>query len=87
MGRTTLMLDEEVVVAARELARREHLGLGEAVSRLVRRGARIAAEERLPVVSEFAQLGRRPGRAVTNDDAHAVLEDEGGWPSHTTSSR
>ena len=77
MGRTTLMLDEEVVVAARELARREHLGLGEAVSRLVRRGARIAAE-RLPVVSEFAQLGRRPGRVVTSNDVHAVLENEGG---------
>ena len=29
MGRTTLMLDEEAVVAARELARREHLSLGE----------------------------------------------------------
>ena len=78
MGRTTLMLDEEAVVAARELARREHLSLGEAVSRLVLRGARIAAEERLPVVSEFAQLGRRPGRVVTSNDVHAVLEDEGG---------
>ena len=77
MGRTTLMLDEEAVVAARELARREHLSLGEAVSRLVRRGARIAAEERLPGVSEFAQLGRRPSRVVTSDDVHAVLEDEG----------
>jgi hypothetical protein len=77
MGRTTLMLDEEAVVAARELARREHLSLGEAVSRLVLRGARIDAEERLPGVSEFAQLGRRPGRVVTSDDVHAVLEDEG----------
>ena len=78
MGSTTLILDEEVVVAARELAQREHLSLGEAVSRLVLRGARIAAEERLPVVSEFAQLGRRPSRVVTSDDAHAVLEAEGG---------
>ena len=32
MGRTTLMLDEEAVVAARELAQREHLSLGKAVS-------------------------------------------------------
>ena len=42
------------------------------------RGARIAAEERLSVVSEFAQLGSRPGRVVTIDDVHAVLEAEGG---------
>ena len=25
-----------------------------------------------------AVLGRRTGRVVTNDDVHAVLEDEGG---------
>lgn len=57
MGRTTLMLDEEAVVAAREFARREQLTLGEAVSRLVRRGARMTTEERLPVTGEFSLLG------------------------------
>lgn len=37
--RTTIHLDEDALLAARHLAQRERLSLGEAVSELVRRGA------------------------------------------------
>lgn len=76
MGRTTLSLDEEAVVAARELARREGLTLGEAVSRLVRRGAQQTVEERLPATGEFTLLGRRPGRQITSEDVYALLDED-----------
>lgn len=41
--RTTLSLDEDVLAAARELARLEGTSLGEAVSSLARRGLRTTA--------------------------------------------
>jgi hypothetical protein len=51
--RTTLSLDEDVLVAAKELALAERRSLGAVVSELARRGltpARVDAEGGLPVV-------------------------------------
>jgi hypothetical protein len=51
--RTTLDIDEDVLVAARELAAPERRSLGSVISELARRGltpARIAAEEGVPVI-------------------------------------
>ena len=36
--RTTLDLDEDVVLAARELAKRRHISIGKAISELARQG-------------------------------------------------
>lgn len=51
--RTTLNIDEDVVVAARELAAGEHRSLGSVISELARRGltpARVEVDGGLPVI-------------------------------------
>ena len=51
--RTTLNIDEDVVVAARELAAGKHRSLGSVISELARRGltpARVEVDDRLPVI-------------------------------------
>ena len=51
--RTTLDIDDDVVVAARELAASERRSLGSVISELARRGltpARVEAEGDLPVI-------------------------------------
>jgi hypothetical protein len=51
--RTTLELDDDVVVAARELAAGERRSLGSVISELARRGltpARVEADGELPVI-------------------------------------
>lgn len=53
MVRTTLDLDDDVVLAARELATDGRRSLGSVISELARRGlapARIAVEGELPVI-------------------------------------
>ena len=77
MGRTTLRLEDDALVAAQELARREGLSLGAAVSALVLRGARTAEEARLPRTSPFSQLGRRSGRTITSEDVYRIMDEEG----------
>jgi hypothetical protein len=51
--RTTLDIDEDVLIAARELAGLERRSLGSVISELARRGltpARVASEDGLPVI-------------------------------------
>jgi hypothetical protein len=51
--RTTLNIDEDVVVAARELAAGEHRSLGSVISELARRGlmpSRVEVDDGLPVL-------------------------------------
>jgi hypothetical protein len=52
--RTTLNIDEDVVVAARELAAGEHRSLGSVISELARRGLTPsqveAGDDELPVI-------------------------------------
>ena len=51
--RTTLNIDDDVAVAARELASQEHRSLGAVISDLARRGltqARVEVSGRLPVI-------------------------------------
>jgi hypothetical protein len=51
--RTTLDIDDDVVVAARELAASGRRSLGSVISELARRGltpARVEAEDDLPVI-------------------------------------
>jgi hypothetical protein len=43
--RTTINLSEDAAIAARNVAQREGLSLGEAISELIRRGASAGADE------------------------------------------
>ncbi|MFN8149820.1 MAG: hypothetical protein U0R24_01670 [Solirubrobacterales bacterium] len=55
--RTTLSIDEDVLVAARDLAREEGRSLGEVVSDLARRGlmpARVDQDGARPVIRSVA---------------------------------
>lgn len=83
--RTTLDIDQDVLAAAKELARRQRVSAGQMVSQLLRRAltgqetpissSSSAASNVLPVA------GFRPfpaGNAVvTNDDVNALREIEG----------
>lgn len=78
--RTTLDIDDEVLAAARELARREHKSTGKVLSELARRaltgsGTAVAAEE------PAALHGFRPfparGTIVTNDAIDRLRDSEG----------
>ncbi len=85
--RTTLDIDEDVLAAAKELARRQNLSAGQVVSQLLRKsltGQLVHAE-----ASEFDDHGPKPrsvagfrpfpaGRAVvTNDAVNRLRESEG----------
>ena len=82
--RTTLDIDEDILAAAKELARRQRLSTGRVVSRLLRQGL---TGQGLPVVavsqpeaSVAPATGFRPfpaGRLVTNDQVDALREAEG----------
>ena len=82
--RTTLDIDEDVLAAAKELARRQRLSTGRVVSRLLRQGL---TGQGLPVASSgqakadtAPATGFRPfpaGRLVTNDQVDALREAEG----------
>lgn len=77
--RTTINLDEDALLAAKQVAARERVSLGEAVSRLIRRGA--AAPQPAPVARErlrgrFALLPRRD-EVITPQHVRELMEREG----------
>ncbi len=83
--RTTLDIDEDVLVAAKELARRQNLSAGEVVSQLLRKaltgqaGQSTAPEDAGSGAQTVA--GFRPFRSgkavVTNDTVNRLREAEG----------
>lgn len=83
--RTTLDIDEDVLAAAKELARSQNLSAGQVVSRLLRRA--LTGQAGQSTISEGADsasqsvAGFRPfsaGRAVvTNDAVNRLREAEG----------
>lgn len=78
--RTTLDIDEDVLEAAKALARREKRTAGEVVSRLLRDGlTRAPAPE--TIAEPPASYGFRPlparGKLVTNALIDRLREDEG----------
>jgi hypothetical protein len=72
--RTTLDLDEDVLLAARELARREKRPMGKIVSDLARRALRGPATKHKKGVPLFPQLGE--GRGSVSLDLVNRLRDE-----------
>lgn len=78
--RTTLDLDEDILLAAREIARREGVSLGKAVSRLLRQALAPAPDEK-PSRRTADQNGFRPfparGVAVTDALIDRLRDSEG----------
>lgn len=81
--RTTLDIDEDVLNAAKELARRERLPAGQVVSRLLRgvltgqfRGMPTLDTSTTASVAGFRPFGSR-GKIVTNDQVNALRDQEG----------
>ncbi len=76
--RTTLDIDDDVLAAAKDMARREHLSAGQVISRLARLAltARVDAQAVAPAVSDFRPFAAR-GVMVSNDQVNALREAEG----------
>ena len=74
--RTTLDLDDDVLEAARALAKLRHQTMGKVVSELVRQGlhqppAKLKSREGIPV------LPKRSGMVVTNEFINRLREEQG----------
>lgn len=76
--RTTLDIEDDVLAAAKDMARREHLTAGQVISRLARRAltARIDPQPSASTVGGFRPLPAQ-GVMVTNDQVNALRESEG----------
>jgi hypothetical protein len=81
--RTTLDIDDDLLAAAKELARRERSTAGQVVSRLLRHsltGAQaptVAARSRRPSVAGFQPFPARAGVVTINEQVDALRDAEG----------
>ncbi|MDB5972916.1 MAG: hypothetical protein JWQ90_5366 [Hydrocarboniphaga sp.] len=79
--RTTLDIDDDVLGAAKEIARREQSTAGAVISRLSRAALTRRAAEPVASAEPAAVYGFRPlpasGTPVTNDLVNRLREDEG----------
>ena len=79
--RTTINLAEDAAIAARNVAQRERLSLGEAISELIRRGASAGAPATHPrgapaLRGRFALLPQH-GETITPQHVRDLMEREG----------
>lgn len=79
--RTTLNLDEDALIAARNVGQRERVSLGAAVSELIRRGAAatsapIKPQARSALRGRFALLAARD-EVITPQRVRELMEREG----------
>lgn len=83
--RTTIDIDDDLLSAAKELARRENRTAGQIVSALLRRsltGADTLVDARPPhrrrrIVAGFQPFPARPGVVVTNEMVNRLRDEEG----------
>jgi hypothetical protein len=85
--RTTLDIEDDVLLAAKEIARREKKSLGQVISELARRafGATPGGGEQPPAPprasARLAQYGIQPlparGKVVTNELLERLRDEEG----------
>lgn len=74
--RTTLKIDDDILAAARELARLEHKTLGEKLSELARKGL-SPPQPPLKYRNGIPQMPVRPGaKRVTLELVNALRDDE-----------
>ncbi len=77
--RTTLAIDDDIFAYARSHAQREHISIGEAVSRLARDGIRAQSAPKTRAArprSKFALLPAR-GEIITTDHVRTLMDQEG----------
>ncbi len=77
--RTTLALDDEVYSFARAQAQREHITLGEAVSRLAREGIRAQFAPTAVIGKTSSKFALLPARKeiITSDHVRKLMDQEG----------
>jgi hypothetical protein len=82
--RTTLDIDDDLLAAAKEIARSERTTAGEVVSRLLRRSLTGSGAEAPPksprarrAVAGFVPFPALPGVLVTNEHVDRLREAEG----------
>jgi hypothetical protein len=81
--RTTLDIDEDLLVAAKEMARRERSTAGQVISRLLRRSLTGGStppgspKGRATSVAGFEPFAPRPGVLVTNGQVDELRDAEG----------
>ena len=82
--RTTIDIDDDLLAAAKEMARREGATAGQVISRLVRQtltGASpqpsAAGKSRRRVVAGFRPFAQREGVVIGDDQVNALREAEG----------
>jgi hypothetical protein len=78
--RTTIDIDDDVLRAAKELARRQRTSAGRVISELARRGLNVGSAKGTEVREPEALYGLRPfpsrGGIVTNDIIDRLREDD-----------
>ena len=77
--RTTLTLAEDALLVARHVAQREKISLGDAVSELVRAGARVRAANggaQVPLRGRFALLPARD-EVISVEHVRELMERDG----------
>jgi len=78
--RTTLDIDEDLLAAAKELARKEGSTAGQVVSRLLRRsltGQQAATGAKRKSAAGFEPFLAKAGVVITNDLVNALRDAEG----------
>lgn len=83
--RTTLDIDDDLLAAAKELARRQGGTTGQMVSRLLRNaltgggaaGARSGVGKPARRVAGFAPFAAKPGVVATNEQVNSLRDAEG----------
>ena len=76
--RTTLAIDDDVLVAARHLAERQSKSIGEVVSALARQGLQGGASRKAPAVRNGVQLlpKRKDATPVTLDLVNQLRDEK-----------
>jgi hypothetical protein len=78
MMRTTLDIDDEVLLAAKELARRQRCTAGEVLSQLARQGLRVPASSSVTTASFFGFRPFSSRGAPVSDETIDRLRGEAG---------
>jgi Arc/MetJ family transcription regulator len=80
--RTTLDIDDDLLLAAKEMARHQGSTAGQVISRLLRAALTAPAASRSPKrratgVAGFEPFSAKPGVVVTLEQVHALRDAEG----------
>jgi hypothetical protein len=74
--RTTLDIEEDVLLAAKELAAKERTSTGAVISRLARKGLAGPVAARPEIRNGVPVFPARPGEVVTVEHVQRLLDEE-----------